>query len=89
MSGIWYKTKEHYDIMENFMTKADQLESSEVWELITELREVAQEYHERSLKKAKREERLVDLSEIADRYSTLVSSIQATIDTASSGSKEE
>jgi hypothetical protein len=80
MSSIWYKTKEHYVMMEGFMDKADELESDELWELITELREIATEYNDLSLKKAKREQRNIDLGEISSRYNTTIDQINKIID---------
>lgn len=62
-------------MMDNFMSKAEELESEEIWALITELRKHAAEYHDLSLRHARREERNIDLSEISKKYHDAVNGI--------------
>ena len=66
-------------MVDDFMTKADELGSEEMWTHISNLRQYAAEYHNLSLKAARREERGIDLTEIQENFVETKAAIEAII----------
>ena len=66
-------------MMDDFMNKADELESEEMWTHITNLRDYASEYHETSLKAGRRDERNIDINTIQEKFQTTKAAIEKII----------
>jgi len=79
MSEIWYKDKNYYSMMKRFHDEAGKIDSEELWNHISEIRSIAEDYNALSLKKAKREARGIDLTEISEKYKSKVNIIETMI----------